>query len=483
MTEEFRVLGKIKHRESFYLILLNKKHEKYFIKETTSGDYDYPDVEEYLELNKLYNSGFVVYGTKTINIKPMVRVKEKLVPLVVASSLLFSLVGCGTIEDTTKSLADNGIYLEDGIIKNDNLYILSKIDKGAKSNDYLDISQIKDYPYSKQCVPAEFSKIMGLENITYNDIRDAINGNKNIKEEDKKILLDAIDNLEKKNFNMDLAVLYYNLINLKIDYRPIDEFSNLAGYFNHFTKTAIIVDEFAEDNNQNKDIRKITLIHEIIGHGSTRTYFPDEDGILCDISYNSVNINEKGSITGTGTIGHTFMEAIAEMITYYGTNKEISYGDSGYIVEMYYLQALCNSNGVSMVDFANNGINYLMTKMLENNVKDPQFLIMIGDIKLQLLQSGNLTYFDTELDNVLVEYYKEKIDRMISEGMNSEQIKATITSWLEGNKNGIKEGMGVFDTDNLIVHSKYQGAIAISPHLIEEQIEDYLNSIFNVKSK
>ena len=212
--------------------------------------------------------------------------------------------------------------------------------------------------------------------------------------------MDGINNLENANFNMDLSVLYYNIKNLKVEYsKNTDE---NAGYFNHLSSTAIL-----SETLQGDELKEI-VIHEILGHGMTRTYMSENNGMFFDVATPYVQINDKGIIESAGTLGHFSLEGIADIITSIATGDKLRTDKASYTTEAYSLCTLCASVGIELDEFANKGIGFLIEKMQKKGIDNPYKIIMTLDSQTELYANNEL--YKCNNTEFFIKYYEELIN-------------------------------------------------------------------------
>ena len=465
---KYEIIGKIKYNSNKYLILLNSRYQKYYLKIDEENNYDYPTLDEYLELKKLYGFNNKLLGKKTINITPLIKLKNRLIPLTLAYVLLSSIPGCSTNNDTTKlidSLQDCGITLSDGLFANDGLYVINGLDY---SNDKIInyVGSVGDFSYKKICTPGEFSQTMGLGNITWDDIKNVIINSDLINDNLETILLEGVTNLEKNGFDMDLSVLYYNLTNLKfIDFCSDEEINGNLGLFDHYNHGVTI--------NKTCELDKLVIIHEILGHGMINAYCKENE-ILCGISQGYFVFDEESNLVGSGNLGHSAMEAIADIITHYATGENLSAENANYTADVYSLNTLCGLADISFVDFANNGINYLMKYMKENGIEDPQYVLMVLDSKIRATFLDSVDGFDFSLNDLLVECYRQKIDKMLADGASLDDTTKIVADILTESEKGL-ETVSLYG-DNILGHICTDGAIIVIPDEIKSEVnKNYIN--------
>ena len=57
--EEFKIVMQIMYKENKYLILLNSKHQKYFLKILDDEKFMYPTLEEFTELSNIFKNNVI----------------------------------------------------------------------------------------------------------------------------------------------------------------------------------------------------------------------------------------------------------------------------------------------------------------------------------------------------------------------------------------------------------------------------------------
>lgn len=69
--EEFKIVMQIMYKENKYLILLNSKHQKYFLKILDDEKFMYPTLEEFTELSNIFKNNVIKskYYKKDFSVK------------------------------------------------------------------------------------------------------------------------------------------------------------------------------------------------------------------------------------------------------------------------------------------------------------------------------------------------------------------------------------------------------------------------------
>ena len=409
--EKMTVNAIFKYKNNTYVLLLNDKCQRFFLK-FENDKLDYITIEEYKDINQVLFSLKPLVGYRMFEIEPLIRIKDKLVTLTVAASILITLSGCVKgIEKTTEEL--NKLGIETVIVSAENdIHKITKVNLDKKTTyNNADFSGFSNTPFSVICTPGTFGNYIGTQNVTFEDLKTTVKSNNNIPDDIKTIINEGIDNLEIANFNMNYSALKYNLEKLRVEYVEPQEINYVNGIFDTFAATAKINKEI--DKTQLKEV----LIHEIIGHGSTRAYDKEKE-ILCDVGSLYLSIDENGGLTDVHNYGAFGMEGIADVITSIANNKKIK---TSYTTHVYELTTLCSSVGISIEDYANYGVEYLTEKMLEQGIDNPYQVITTLDNTALLLEQNAL--IQSNSTDLIMYYYQE-----LSEGnLNMDTLrKSTI---------------------------------------------------------
>lgn len=490
--KEMLISNIFQFKDNYYMLLLDEKCNRFFLRIDNNTLFNVT-LEEYIDINRSLFSPNPLYGHKKINIKPLIKFKKELITLGLASTIIAGLTGCGekdyheyltedvkieknieeepivvepketgNLEETIQGLRNIGIRVEDISELND-MYNLSSIVLADKTSyGVVDFSQNINNPYETKCAPNKFGKYIGIENVTYDDLKNVVKQNNNIDDNIKEIINTGLDNLKEANFNMDLTTLYYNLSRLTVEYVNPEEINGAYGLFNH-------LDGSVKINNIVKDDPKVAsevLIHEIIGHGSTRAYDPNKR-IMVDISDMYITIDEKGAITEAGCLGFSGLEAIADAITSIATQKKINVDSGGYTTEVYELITLCSSLDISLADYANSGVDLLIWKMKEKGIDNPYLIIRsMDDTSLLMMQDSLIQANQTDL---FIDYYKE----LYEDGNDINKLKDSTDDYQEYVQTEVMGGI------NMVININDEDTFYyVEPDLISE----YVNNLSNEKT-
>lgn len=102
--ENWSKIGRIKYNNVEYISFINSKYQVFYLKVLKNGEMTYPDLDEYLELTKRYSfnkfTGRKHKDKNSISFEPKIFVKNKVLPLSVAFSLMLSSTGIASNIDT-----------------------------------------------------------------------------------------------------------------------------------------------------------------------------------------------------------------------------------------------------------------------------------------------------------------------------------------------------------------------------------------------
>lgn len=374
--------------------------------------------------------------------------KRRVTPFMLTFSMLTTFVGCNinnnksdnnysittsnTLnENLLKPLKKAGFRITE--IKIDENFPLYKLENNIPeyftsvkpASDGSNIYNIyQDYSFDKCCTVGEFKKYINSSDVTWNDVKESLKTNNNIEDDIKQIVLKGIENLEKNGFDIDLSVLNYNFKNLKLEYIAKDTElpMEVMAKFEPAEHTIYINPNTATD-----PLFESVVIHEILGHGSNITYLDSDGGIYCSTTIGNAIIEDQGVLLGTVVLGKAFEEGLAEYIRYLATNEKIDVNETSYSVPLYYLLMMCRSSNTSIIDYTNNGVEYLIEKMQQEKLGSVSHFIELLDIKFNYLTLGNM---DTEwsYNDTMYQYLIIYINKLISEGKNKGDIVNTVNN-------------------------------------------------------
>lgn len=441
--EEFRVLLEIKNKGNKYKVLSNNRYEKYFLKISEDRTLIYPTIQEFSELYEIFkNKGIKKYSYE-INNNNRGKIKNgkiKLEPKVVAGTTLISLALAITFIANSKEnnniskeniaqISNSQYYEQPSVkqIKQDKLKEEMKLNEDetieflksgeieAKkiSDKTYYIQKYKDYIYCNSA--EEFGKYVENSNPTYDDIRNALETNNNIKEKYKNIILKGIDNLEEKLPNMNLSVLYYNISRMKITETTIQDIkkecgANVIAYFNKMTGEIMVDENCVQDN---------TILHEVLGHGATCASLQIENKNVIMGTELLIYFDETGNVE---VFGDSMSEAEADMIGEKGTEETYQYSQE-YLPISEQLRIFMSTAEVNLETLLNKGSKHLVEKLYSKGIKDPFIYIEQCDSLCRAMQSGiPITEPENAIKNNVKTFLKEYATSKLEQGEDIDSI-------------------------------------------------------------
>jgi hypothetical protein len=385
--------------------------------------------------------------------------KKHITPVLLAGLTGATIVSCSknNEEETKKFNKNNDAYTLETYEYHPFQYKITKYDSDKCKNQLYEFKNIKTYDV--KCTPEEFKKYLNEENVTWDDVKQTINNSK-FDEYHKELLLKGINNLQKNNFNIDLAPINYNLKNTNIKYKSKYEKDDVSGSFDCFNHEITIL-----NNIEDKEKYEIVFLHEMLGHGMTDAYIEDSK-IYCSIDQ-PVYIIDGENYMGSSIYGEAFEEATAQIIAITALDKQLSSKYMcAYDMNMIELLMFCEDNNCTIEEYANKGVDYLTKKMNMNNIYDPNGIISV--ITYNLSESKNI---EVPSQQVLYEYFKEVVDDSYEEGKTFKQINERVSNafnaaneYVMTNKNANGESFTGLDNDILNLTTLYSdiGAYAAS---------------------
>lgn len=475
--EKWKKLDTIKFNGNMYVCYINEQCRVFYLKTDEKGELKYPTLEEYLDLINEFNYRQCIRAIpKKLNFlssfEPKVYVKNKLMPLALALSLMIPSIGFANAD--LNQYAKNGVHLKQ-MDQIGNLYEVESVDTESITEEIYGLRPelFMGMSYKKTCTPIEFSKYTGDKKIEWEDVKNTLEES-NIDNKIKDIIKEGINNLQKEGFNYDLTVLNYNLKNLKIveiDNKELED-QNAGAVFK---ENGSIVEIPNKGFNLDDKTSKITLQHEILGHGSTIAYLPNE--VYCTVDQTFLNIDENGNLYSTGRMGDFASESIADIISIYASDTKITSEHGGYPTEIYALSTLCTSTDCTYEEFINYGIKHLMNKIKENGISNPSQLITTLDCEHNYIRKGVSLGTDKIYNDIFLEYFCESALNKLKKGEKIEDITNVIEESLE-EYNNLMETEELFGA-KCITQPSIDNVSIIKPDIIKKNV---LNAIEYVKN-
>lgn len=467
--EIFRAIARIKYKDNTFCVLINKKLQKYFIKELEDGSIMYPTEDEYKELIRIFNQKQEL--TAFFNIGKNYRIVPKVIAKGVAIGALAVVLG---VMATPYSLNENefgeyestiteekatleGVYQKGGYdfhsLDGYEDYRIYRIHKAVGTKSGLRIIECQNFD--------EFSDFISTKsNPTYTDLIKTLKSNQNVDDKYKAWLLEGIKNLEKSLPDVNLTVLNYNLNRLKLKETTLEALNTdgekLVGRFDPETGEAYFIDAGDEESN------KFVVFHEVLGHGiSEATIERDAKDTIKFGEYTDFNIEinrERIVISDSIFIMKVLEQPIAikqdgensgglaenestEHVEYFYIGQGIEEGKADiiakmamgndkikghpYIEQSEQLRIMCEAVGLDFEDYiSNGGAEILSQKMQENDVENSLIYIVANDSYVSAMKNGSIEIIDprdTFKENILA-FFKDYADNKIKSGESREEI-------------------------------------------------------------
>lgn len=351
-----------------------------------------------------------------INIK---YIGKKCLPLLVAGVTAIGASSCSNKNGSKKVKIDTNdtkAYTLEQYTDVPYLYTVKTYDSKKAKNQKYEMKTIKK-PYEVKCTPIEFKNYVNEKDVTWDDIKLTIEKSE-FDEYHKSLLVRGINNLKKNNFNMDLAVLNYNLKNINIEY--VDFYKeDVLGAFDCFEHKIILL-----KNMENTKKYEIVFLHEMLGHGMTDAYI-EESKVYCSLDTPTYVIDENNNFVGFSLYGNAFTEATAQIIALTALDKELCQEYmSGYDLCMVELLMLCKDNNCALDEYANYGIKKLEEKMKKNNIDAPYDILGIVSYNLETSQMKETPNFTSH--DIMYDYFFERVTDELDEGTSFEKLNNDI---------------------------------------------------------
>lgn len=429
--EEFKVVMQILYKENKYLILLNTRHQKYFLKILDDEKFMYPTMQEFTELynifekneirNKCYHKDFQQaennskFNHKKLKFEPKIIFGKILVSLVTAISIL----GCGqTVKAEGKS---QEIVTVDQIQSQIELNEKDiEINQENSSDEVVTIQKLAPNEYkllTGNCGSdlyfdsvEEFSKQLGKNKPTYAEIEKKIQQNSSIPDKYKTVFIEGLENLKVTMPDLNLSVLDEHLKRgLKVVEKTGKEISEQEGpnSIAAFDKANSIL--FINPENVNEE----TLLHEL-AHAITGIIMQKDGKKIYMGTEAIIYFKDTGNLQVYGT---GFAEAIADIISKNALgDKGIEKGSYQAISEQ--LEVMLNVTHDSPTDLVNKGTSRFIQKAKKIGIDTIYDNISSCDMLCTALQEG--ISIQTELSvkqnlyNFLIRYAMKQLEQGIS---------------------------------------------------------------------
>ena len=368
---------------------------------------------------------------------------ELLSPLIVMEQAGFKI--------ETKEVSDDYIIYK---LLNNNLDYFLNI-KGPNADGSNKFVNYFPYSFEQVCTSLEFAKQNNEVNITWKDIRETLKQNATIDDKIKKIIQAGIDNLEHQKFNINLGTLNYNLKRLKVEYTDKtdeEQYVNIMAKFECDKNTLYV----------NPTAMQYPLFNI--------AYDSKNGGTLCTTNIGTaIVVNNK--LIGNVTLGKAFEEALAEYISYVATNQKINYDETNYVTPLYFLLAMCKVANITIEEYNDKGVEYLIDKLVNNNLAQLVPNIEAIDINFLCKSQGMKGTLDCQQTfyNILSEYIS-----VYGENHSKEEIKKEAIDIIDIYKKCI-EPYHYEDYDFILDYTTNDNIDAISIDGLKDLIYHYID--------
>lgn len=357
------------------------------------------------------------------------------------------------------------------------IYKLSSNDPNFFSHLNEDIVVYDPYKYSKIMTPKEFSEYVGENNVTWKDIIKTLEDNKDIPEKEKNILLKGIKNLKYNKIdkiNFDLGVLNYNLKNIKIIYETLKDGSKLEVARFIADKHAVYVNEklLKRTHSINPKYYSDILVHEILGHASNMAYLDKDGGIFCSTHFMGCLLSDN-KLYGYNIFGQSLDEAVAEYIRVNALGKKLDSNDSQYLPFLYFLIIACNIVGISIDDYIDNGLEYLLNKLKEKNLYDGISCIELLDSKFANIFLNGIDFTGCSLEDLILPLLYNVAYQNYKNGMDMKNNLDSIVYTLDK-----YYGYIIPINDKVYIGVNNETLQSLSFEKLKQDVIKYLNTIY-----
>ena len=205
--EKWKIIGRVKHKGDTYIIFINKKYTKFFMKISESGKLDYPTLTEYNELAAQYSFDSCLrinhgYKKHTFSIEPKIYVGKKLTSLALAASMIFGISGCSSTKDALTEFAENGVCLEQ-MEDDSSMYKMTGVDiTKIPENSVHNLKDIIEFVYTGNLICGRWKTLAKLGDVIRKLNKEKIVARLSI------YSASLLTNKMKKSFNFDELVVW-----------------------------------------------------------------------------------------------------------------------------------------------------------------------------------------------------------------------------------------------------------------------------------
>ena len=473
MKNKFRYVNEIKFKDRTYAIFDNDGY-KVFLRKLETDDFSessdignsikstklvYTDIDEFKELNKIFNHKLKLINAMIEDSESEEEAFGENLEVTLEKGKLYKfpirvynngefISLAQAIEETGFGIAlkNNEVEFKDEVEEKtyeneEELFSSKKIEVEKTANGEYRIKSIKENPKYADSVfiedSQEFSTIAGIENPSYDDLREAISNNAKVKDKFKNLILEGINKLEESGFDIDFSVLYYNLKRLEVNemdfgiiYFLTGNKATIATFNPTDGQIAVRYEKWEELSPEKLLETKYTFLHEVLGHGSTEAYVENN---FRSLSYSLLTPIEdtEGQLATVDMInfGDAFREAVADLIAFkaIGGEKDIlTY--KPFFMELEILLKVLNYSEKELID---KGIWGLKEEMMKNGIDNPEKYIDRADTSKMSIATSYFVSEKYDLQGDIIEMLNQIIENKMSNGMSREDAILDIVNILD----------------------------------------------------
>ena len=374
-------LAKIKYNNKRFVVFSDNNHKKTFIEVKVKDNkevYYYPLLEDVINLNLVFNHGDKLYSKKYKFDEKVYAKRKKLRPIINFSlGVIIGISATLTYKLTKEKYPFFGYKAENKIIVTDN-------------------AQLDD---------------LNLEEVTFEDVRQTLNENKNIGLKYKNYILEYLEALEERLPNVDLRIFNKNLKNLYFKVIPIDEWDEptVAGAYYIADNYIKIKSEYKTEYRE-----KFVIFHELTHVTNSGIYEKEKID-------NEYYVIKKTYQDLENEYGYGTMEAMTEIITDYliSSNYTMYFTVESHNYDSYKVpantifQILKLVDDYTLYDYFNSDIYKFEEVISKYNIEE---VLPLLDIEVSDEKAGDLEIEESNLEQYQDIILKERFKRLKQDG-------------------------------------------------------------------
>ena len=437
--EEFKIIMQVLYNENKYIVLLNSKHQKYFLRILDDNKFMYPTMEEFTELynifandeikQKCYQKDFQIkrsnsqFKYKKLKFEPKIIFGKTLISLITAISILGS-------SQIVKAEGKNQEIITKEQIQRKIDFVEKEIGQENSGDELITIQRFAPNEYKILSGNSgkdlyfdsaeQFSDYLGEKLPTYEEIENKIHQDNNIPSKYKKVFIEGLENLKETMPNLNLSILNQHLKRgLNIVEKTGKEIAEQEGENSiaAFDKENSTI--FLNPENVNEE----TLLHEL-SHAITGIIM-QKDGK--NIYVGTETIMYFKDIEDLQMYGSGFAEAIADIIA------QNALGDKGIQNASYQpvseqLEVMLNITKTTPTEFVNKGTTRFIQKAKRIGIEDVYDNISSCDMLCTALQQGIVSQTELSVKQNLYDFLMKYATKQLEQGISKEKIIKSIDS-------------------------------------------------------